>query len=190
MCVAPPSDNPAAQHYWYVNSVALHQDGSQAKYQSSAEANVDDASGTHVLVLTMTQGLQRETFSVKVHLECLGQDIVISQSTLTLVRRGSGSGGSGSGGSGGSGSGGSGSGGSGSGGSGSGGSGAHCVVPKLAGTTLAAARKLLALAHCRLGKVIAPKLKPGVKLLVSASAPKAGARLPGGTKVNVKLRRA
>jgi hypothetical protein len=179
VCVAPPSDNPAAQHFWYVNSVALHQDGSHANYQSSAEANVNDASGTHVLVLTMRAGLPRETFSVRVHLECLAQDIVISQSTLTLVRGSSGSG-----------SGGSGSGGSGSGGSGSGGSGAHCVVPKLAGKTLTAARKLLTLAHCRLGKVIAPKLKPGAKALVSASSPKAGTRLPRGAKVNVKLRKA
>jgi len=138
----------------------------------------------------MTQGLKRETFSVRVLLECLGQETVISQSTLTLVRGGSGSGGSGSGGSGsgGSGSGGSGSGGSGSGSSGSGGSGAHCVVPRLVGKTLMVARRLLALAHCRLGKVIVPKPAPNAALLVSATAPKAGVRLPVGAKVNVRLR--
>jgi len=185
MCVAPPSDDPAAQHYWYVHSVALHQDGSEAQYQSSAEANVDAASGTHVLVLTMTQGLKRETFSVRVLLECLGQETVISQSTLTLVRGGSGGSGSGGSGSGGSGSGGSG---SGSSGSGSGGSGAHCVVPRLVGKTLKAARHLLVLAHCRLGKVIVPKPRPNGALVVSATAPKAGARLPAGAKVNVTLR--
>jgi len=195
MCVAPPSEDPAAQHYWYVHSVALHQNGSLAQFQSSAEANVDAASGTHVLVLTMTQGLKRETFSLRVHLECLGQDIVISQSTLTLVKGGSGGSGSGGSGSGGSGSGGSGSGGSGSGGSGSGssgsgsgGSGAHCVVPRLVGKTLKAARHLLVLAHCRLGKVIVPKPRPNGALVVSATAPKAGARLPAGAKVNVTLR--
>lgn len=109
---------------------------------------------------------------------------MIAQSTLTLVRGGSGSGGDNSGG------GSSGSGGSGSGGSGSAGNGAHCVVPKLAGKTLAAARKLLTAAHCTLGKVTAPKLSQGHKLLVSASSPKAGALLASGAKVNVKLRKA
>ena len=193
-CDALPSANPADQHYWDVESIALHQDGAQANYESTAEANVNDASGTHRLVLTMASRLRRETFSVRVHLECNGHDIVISQSRLTLVRGhltggGSSSGGGGGGGSGGSGSGG-GSGGSGSGGSGSGGSSAHCVVPKLAGKTLRLARKLLARAHCRLGKVIAPKPRPGVKLLVKSSSPKAGTRLPMGAKVDIRLRKA
>jgi hypothetical protein len=191
ICLTPPSDddNPAVQHYWSVHAVALHEDGSQANYDSTAELNVDDASGTYYLVLTMAPGLHRETFSVRVSRICGGNSIVFAQSTLTLVRGSKHSGGGGSSsGSGSSGSGSSGPGSSGSGSSGSGSNGAHCVVPKLVGKTLAAARKLLAAAHCKLGKVTAPQASPGLTLLVTASSPKAGTLLVSGTRVDVKLR--
>jgi PASTA domain len=105
---------------------------------------------------------------------------------------GSGSGSSGKGGSG-SGSGGSGNGGSGSGsgGSGNGGSGSgsrsHCVVPKLVGKTLAASRKLLTHAHCALGTVTRPRVPSGRTSRVRSSSPRAGTRLPAGSKVDIKL---
>jgi beta-lactam-binding protein with PASTA domain len=62
------------------------------------------------------------------------------------------------------------------------------VVPKLVGKTLAAARKLLAAAHCTLGKVTEPNGSSAPTLLVSASSPKAGTVLVSGAKVDVKLR--
>jgi hypothetical protein len=65
-----------------------------------------------------------------------------------------------------------------------------CVVPKLKGKTLAAAKRALKAHHCRLGKVRRPKRhkhsKP-VKLVVLAQSRRAGAKLPQGTKVNVRL---
>jgi hypothetical protein len=70
-----------------------------------------------------------------------------------------------------------------------GGGGVHCVVPNLVGKTLTRARKLLARAHCALGKVTAPKAGGGTKLVVRSSNPKAGTRLPKGTRVDVKLRK-
>lgn len=161
-CPKTPSNNPAAQNYWDVESVALHQNGSQANYESTAEANVEGSSGTHVLVLTMGAGLQSETFSVVVHLVCKGQNMVISMSTLTLVRGTS---------------------------TGSAGGGADCVVPNIVGETLARAKKLLTRAHCELGKVTAPKAGRGAKLRVRSSSPKAGTRLRGGAEVGVKLRK-
>jgi hypothetical protein len=72
---------------------------------------------------------------------------------------------------------------------GSGGSGARCVVPHIVGKTLVQAKKLLGRAHCALGKVTAPKVRTGAKFVVRSSSPKAGARLPSGAKVNVKLRK-
>jgi hypothetical protein len=65
-----------------------------------------------------------------------------------------------------------------------------CVVPKLKGKTLAAARKLLSKAHCALGKVTKPKVKKHhkqPKLVVSSTKPGAGAKLSNGAKVALKL---
>ena len=63
----------------------------------------------------------------------------------------------------------------------------RCIVPKLAGSALAVATKLLAQAHCKLGTVTEPKPKTGTTLVASTS-PTAGTSLPSGTKVNLKLR--
>jgi PASTA domain-containing protein len=70
-----------------------------------------------------------------------------------------------------------------------GGGGAQCVVPNVVGKTLARAKKLLAAAHCALGKVTAPSAGGTTKLVVRSSSPKAGTRLLKGAKVDVKLRK-
>ena len=64
----------------------------------------------------------------------------------------------------------------------------QCVVPKLAGVTLAQARKRLAKAHCSLGKVTRGKHRSARTLRVSTSMPAAGKRRPQGAKVHVTLR--
>lgn len=64
-----------------------------------------------------------------------------------------------------------------------------CVVPKLAGKTLGAAKSALTAAHCALGKVTKPKAKKGHglgALAVKSSTPGAGAR-PASGKVNLTL---
>jgi hypothetical protein len=60
-----------------------------------------------------------------------------------------------------------------------------CDVPKLKGKTLAQARTALRKAHCALGKVKKPK--HGRHLVVSATKPRAGTKLPSGSKVAVTL---
>ncbi len=66
----------------------------------------------------------------------------------------------------------------------------QCKVPKLKGLTLAKARKALAKAHCRLGKVTKPR-KPRhgrlPALVVRSSRPKAGAVHSAGMKVKLAL---
>lgn len=61
-----------------------------------------------------------------------------------------------------------------------------CVVPRLAGKSLRKAKAALAAAHCSLGKVQRPKARKG-RLRVKASSPPAGATLPAGSKVGLKL---
>jgi hypothetical protein len=189
-CPNPENDKT---HYWYVNSDAYHEDGSHANHQSTAESggNATD-SGAHGLVLGMAPGLLKETFHVRVELTCFpNPDTIIGDLSITLTRSaesGSGGSGSGSGGSGGSGTGGAGSPGGGGGVPGSGGA-IHCVVPKLAGKSLARAKRLLEVAHCKLGSVTAPKHRRGEKLVVRVSIPKHGTRLPRGTRVKLTLRR-
>ncbi len=61
-----------------------------------------------------------------------------------------------------------------------------CVVPKLAKKTLGQAKSALAAAHCALGKVTKPKKAKGA-LVVKSSSPGAGATLPAGGKVDLKL---
>jgi hypothetical protein len=196
--------NPANEktHYWYVNSDAYHQDGSHANHQSTAESGgIASDSGVHGLVLQMAPGLLKETFRVQVELTCFpNPDTIIGNLSITLTRSdggGAGGGGAGGGGTGGGGAGG----GTGGGGTGGGGGGAgggapgsggaiHCIVPKLAGKTVAKAKRLLEGAHCKLGTVRAPKHTRGAKLVVRASSPKRGTRMPRGAKVKVTLRRA
>jgi beta-lactam-binding protein with PASTA domain len=66
-----------------------------------------------------------------------------------------------------------------------------CVVPKLRGKSLAAARRLLLRAGCAVGKVKRPRrprhgrLRP---LVVSAQSAKAGASVARGTKVRLTLK--
>jgi virginiamycin B lyase len=65
-----------------------------------------------------------------------------------------------------------------------------CVVPKLLGKSLAAARKALASAHCKLGKVTKPKARRGRRLsplVVAGQGRRAGTKLPEGAGVSVRL---
>jgi len=63
---------------------------------------------------------------------------------------------------------------------------APCVVPALAGRSLTAAKRLLIAAHCRLGRVIAPKRRGG-KLAIFHQAPSHGMHLAAGASVAVRL---
>ena len=70
---------------------------------------------------------------------------------------------------------------------GGGGGGGACLVPKLKGKSLKAAKKKLKAANCKLGKVTKGKSKKIAKGLIIKQSPKPGARKPSGAKVNVKL---
>jgi hypothetical protein len=70
--------------------------------------------------------------------------------------------------------------------------GAKCIVPKLAGKTLARARNALQAAHCSVGKVQRPKHKKGKRLgplVVKSSKPSAGTTLAAGSSINLRLGR-
>lgn len=65
-----------------------------------------------------------------------------------------------------------------------------CTVPKLAGKTLGQATSGLKAAHCALGVVKKPKAIKGHRLpplVVKSSSPAAGAKQPGGGKVDLTL---
>jgi subtilisin family serine protease len=65
-----------------------------------------------------------------------------------------------------------------------------CTVPKLAGKTLGQATAALKVAHCALGTVKKPKASKGHRLpplVVKSSLPGAGAKQPGGGKVDLTL---
>lgn len=62
------------------------------------------------------------------------------------------------------------------------------TVPKLAGDTLAQARKDLGANHLKVGKVTDPKASKGETLVVGAESPKAGRRVKRGTKVKLTLK--
>jgi hypothetical protein len=62
----------------------------------------------------------------------------------------------------------------------------RCIVPSLAGHTLAGARSMLAHAHCKLGHVSYPRTRHG-RLHISRQSPAHGSRLPAGAKVAVRL---
>ncbi len=65
-----------------------------------------------------------------------------------------------------------------------------CIVPKLAGKTLAQAKAALTAAHCKLGKVekpTQPKGKPRRTLVVKSSNPRAGSS-PANRKVNLTFK--
>lgn len=68
----------------------------------------------------------------------------------------------------------------------------HCVVPKLAGKSLKAAKKTLRRADCGVGFVIRPAVhRPARRhrkpLKVRAESPRPGKSLPVGTEITVKL---
>jgi beta-lactam-binding protein with PASTA domain len=66
----------------------------------------------------------------------------------------------------------------------------QCVVPKLRGKKLAAAKRVLERAHCRLGKVVrraSTRVKPG---RVVATRFKAGTHHRAGTRVRVTIAKA
>ncbi|MFI5270675.1 MAG: PASTA domain-containing protein [Candidatus Saccharimonadales bacterium] len=62
-----------------------------------------------------------------------------------------------------------------------------CHVPKLKGKTLAQAKKQLAKAHCKLGKIAKPKHPTKHKEVIVTQKPNAGKTLPAGSKIAVRL---
>jgi hypothetical protein len=69
-------------------------------------------------------------------------------------------------------------------------SGVKCTVPKLKGDSLSRAESLLKKAHCAVGKISKPKVKHGhkqPKLVVGSTKPRAGSKLPKGSKVAITL---
>jgi hypothetical protein len=65
--------------------------------------------------------------------------------------------------------------------------GPRCVVPKLLGKTLAAAKRALKSARCKVGFVIPAPGKVAAKAKVKRTVPSPGSSLPAGTAVSVKL---
>ena len=65
----------------------------------------------------------------------------------------------------------------------------NCIVPKVKGKKLKAAKKALRNAGCDPGKVKKPKRVPKKKARVRKQNPKAGTEVPAGTDVNLKLGR-
>jgi membrane protein involved in colicin uptake len=63
---------------------------------------------------------------------------------------------------------------------------ARCVVPRLRGDSLAAARRALQRLHCALGGVTAPHARRGT-LVVARQSVHAGRELAGGAKVSITL---
>jgi hypothetical protein len=63
----------------------------------------------------------------------------------------------------------------------------RCVVPRLGGRSLTAARRALARAHCSLGKVTEPRGHHG-RLVVGRQSVRSGRKLAYGAKVAVTLR--
>jgi hypothetical protein len=64
---------------------------------------------------------------------------------------------------------------------------AHCVVPKLVGKTPAAAKARLRAADCKVGLVSRKGGVKAAKAKVLVASPKAGATLPAGTAISLKL---
>ena len=63
----------------------------------------------------------------------------------------------------------------------------RCVVPRLGGDSLSAARRALDKAHCRLGRVTEPRTHHGA-LVVGSQTVRSGRKLVSGAKVAVTLR--
>ena len=65
----------------------------------------------------------------------------------------------------------------------------RCIVPKLKGKTLAAARKAVMLAHCALGKVTNKHVKKAKRGRVLRQSPSPGTIKPNGAKVSVVIQK-
>jgi hypothetical protein len=78
----------SSSRFWYVNTDALHADGSHANHISTAESDgTTSDSRTHSFILTMAPGLQRETFQVTTKLTCdPNPETIIGQHDVTLTR--------------------------------------------------------------------------------------------------------
>jgi hypothetical protein len=66
---------------------------------------------------------------------------------------------------------------------------ARCVVPNVKGKTLAAAKRKITAAHCRTGTVTRARSKTVRKGRVIRQSPKAGKKLPSGSKVKLTVSR-
>jgi uncharacterized delta-60 repeat protein len=64
-----------------------------------------------------------------------------------------------------------------------------CLVPRLRGKTLVAARRLLAAAHCKLGRVGPSRRASHVDYVVRTQERRPGTRLPHDAAINVELRK-
>jgi hypothetical protein len=62
-----------------------------------------------------------------------------------------------------------------------------CVVPSLKGDSLDRARNVLRKHHCQLGKVLKPHGHQHGALVVTGQQTPAGKRLPGGTRIGVRI---
>jgi hypothetical protein len=62
----------------------------------------------------------------------------------------------------------------------------RCLVPSLKGATLAAARRALLRAHCKLGRVTRPHTAHAPLIVIRQASPP-GARLSGGAAIAVRL---
>jgi serine/threonine-protein kinase len=65
----------------------------------------------------------------------------------------------------------------------------RCVVPNVKGKTLAVAKRKIAAAHCRTGKVTTAKSKTVAKGKVISQSPRVGKSLTRGSKVNLVVSR-
>jgi beta-lactam-binding protein with PASTA domain len=65
----------------------------------------------------------------------------------------------------------------------------RCVVPNVKGKTLTVAKRKIAAAHCRTGRVTRAKSKTVPKGKVISQTPRAGKRLAKGSKVNLVVSR-
>jgi hypothetical protein len=65
----------------------------------------------------------------------------------------------------------------------------ECVVPKLRGNQLPAARRLLRAARCRVGKVSRRPSRPGMRARVVSQSPLPGTVHPRGSRIDLTLGR-
>ena len=163
-------------HHWSVAMRVTRTEGSRkgkVEGQSLEYVGVNDSSKgprEQGLVVTLAPGAQRETFEVKVWVVCYGVDTVIGTRSVTVALKtraattpttttaapapG-----------------------------GTPGATQGCVVPKLIGKTLVAARRAIVAAHCSVGAVrraVSTRAKQG---LVVSQTPPAGAKRARGTRV-------